>query len=357
MVALGAAGAVVLAVTVVLEPVQRFFTPSNPADTIEGESVGRGLTLIAGFPKDVIPAIMDPTFVTGVEAEKQMRGGDDRIVGLSINGENHAYSIAHLSSHEIVNDTVGGVPVAVTWCPLCFTAMVFERQVGDSELTFGVSGSLILNSRVMFDRQTDSLWSQFLGEAVKGPLEGERLALVPSQLTRWGSWIEEFPDTLLLDRRPGRSGFFDGYQTYYDTRDAGVFGETNKDKRLTPKELVIGLDQGQSPVAYAVSDLKDEKVINDTHEGEAIVVTLDPKTTASAAFRREVGSRVLTFSSLDSQTMQDEETGSTWSAQRGVALEGPLAGTELAQLSSFASFWFAWTDFHPDTRLYGDEIP
>ncbi|MEX2598387.1 MAG: DUF3179 domain-containing protein, partial [Dehalococcoidia bacterium] len=248
--------------------------------------------------------------------------------------------------------TVGGEPVAVTWCPLCFTAMVFGREVDGQELTFGVSGNLIMNSLVMYDHQTDSLWSQFLGESVQGPMEGERLGLFSSQLTNWGAWVEQHPDTLLLDRRIGEGGFFDGYQTYYATRDAGIVGETNVDDRLPPKELVVGIDHGQQAKAYAFNSLQAERVLNDSYEGTPIVVVLEPESDATAVFTREAEGRTLTFTPEGDLTMRDLETGSLWSSIQGLALEGPLAGTHLEQVPSFAAFWFAWSDFHPDTALY-----
>lgn len=119
--------------------------------------------MFRSLAKDGIPATFDPEFITVEEAASQMKDGD-LVIGLSINGEHHAYWTAFLGNHEIVNDVVGGVPVAVTWCPLCFTSMVFAREIDGRELTFGVSGMLIMNNLVMDDRQTDTLWSQLIGE-------------------------------------------------------------------------------------------------------------------------------------------------------------------------------------------------
>lgn len=231
--------------------------------------------------------------------------------------------------------------------------MVFARSIGNRELTFGVSGKLIMNAVVMYDHQTGTLWSQFLAEAVSGPLAGTAMQLIPSQLTTWEAWTAQHPDTLLLDRSQGsglRRG--DPYASYYTSGRAGVLGEANDDSRLRGKELVVGLDHGRERVAYSYTDLRAEVVINDTYERQPIVLTFDPIAASAAVFDRSVDGRVLTFDPVDANTMTDRETGSTWSAQQGVASSGPLAGSELVQQPAFVSFWFAWTDFYPQTLLY-----
>ena len=229
--------------------------------------------------------------------------------------------------------------------------MVFARSIEGQELTFGVSGKLIMNAVVLYDHQTETLWSQFLAEGVQGPLTGVRMELLPSQLTTWGAWTAQHPDTLLLDR--GYSLFRnDRYEGYYVSGQAGILGETNRDDRLPTKELVIGLRHGRDVIAYAYRDLASIEVLNDAYDGEPIVVTFDPDSQTAAVFERTVDGRTLTFERGDPTTMRDTETGSLWSAVQGVALDGPLKGTRLAQLPSFVSFWFSWSDFYPRTAVY-----
>ena len=229
--------------------------------------------------------------------------------------------------------------------------MVFARSIEGQELTFGVSGKLIMNAVVLYDHQTETLWSQFLAEGVQGPLTGVRMELLPSQLTTWGAWTAQHPDTLLLDR--GYSLFRnDRYEGYYVSGQAGILGETNRDDRLPTKELVIGLRHGRDVIAYAYRDLASIEVLNDAYDGEPIVVTFDPDSQAAAVFELTVDGRTLTFERGDPTTMRDTETGSLWSAVQGVALDGPLKGTRLAQLPSFVSFWFSWSDFYPRTAVY-----
>ena len=232
--------------------------------------------------------------------------------------------------------------------------MVFARSIEGQELTFGVSGKLIMNAVVLYDHQTETLWSQFLAEAVQGPLTGVRMELLPSQLTTWGAWTAQHPDTLLLDH--GFSLFRnDRYEGYYTSGRAGILGERNRDDRLSTKELVVGLRHGNDVIAYAYRDLADVSVLNDTYDGGPIVVSFDPESRASAVFDRTVDGQTLTFERGDrgdGTTMRDAETGSLWSAAQGVALSGPLEGMALAQLPSFVSFWFSWSDFYPQTTVY-----
>ena len=230
--------------------------------------------------------------------------------------------------------------------------MVFARNLGGQELTFGVSGKLIMNAVVLYDHQTETLWSQFLAEGVQGPMTGVRMELLPSQLTTWGAWTAQYPDTLLLDR--AGFGLFrnDQYEGYYRSGRAGILGEQNKDDRLPTKELVVGLRHGHDVVAYAYRDLAIQLVLNDTYDGEPIVLTFDPDSRAAAVFDRTVDGDTLTFRRGDGTTMRDEQTGSGWSTTQGVALSGPLEGTQLRQLPSFVSFWFAWSDFYPGTTVY-----
>ncbi len=232
--------------------------------------------------------------------------------------------------------------------------MVFAREVAGRELTFGVSGKLIRNAVVMYDHQTDTFWSQFLQEAVEGELAGERLELIPAPLTTWAAWVERHPDTKLLDRRFGRGSGDDPYRSYYQSGSAGILGEAVPDDRLPTKTLVVGLDWGDQARAYGFRALAEEQIVNDSYSGREIVVTLDPQAGTQAVFDRTLADgRVLSFTPVGNLEMRDTQTGSTWTRVSGVAKDGELAGTRLTQLASFVSFWFAWTDFHPDTGLYG----
>jgi hypothetical protein len=179
------------------------------------------------------------------------------------------------------------------------------------------------------------------------------MELLSSQLTTWGAWLEQHPDTKLLDRSIGRGAGRDPYTSYYNSNSAGVLGESVRDGRLPRKEIIIGLDHGQQRIAYGFSDLKDVLVVNDIYDQAPVVIAHDPLGEAAAAFSRTLDDgRTLTFETVDRVTMRDVETGTTWSSIRGEALNGELAGSQLEQLPSFVAFWFSWTDFYPGTDLY-----
>ncbi len=218
------------------------------------------------------------------------------------------------------------------------------------ELTFGVSGKLIMNALVMYDRQTETLWSQFLGQAVEGQLAGESLEFVASQLVLWSVWKAEHPDTLVLDTK---GGVFDQYSGYYTGPYSGVIGQSNNDDRLAGKELVVGLVGEEGERAYAHSDLSEVHVLNDNFEGRDIVVAQDRTRGTTGVFDRALDGRLLTFDEGPGQPeMTDEETGTVWSKLTGIAASGPLAGRKLTPVLYFNTFWFAWTDFYPETELF-----
>ena len=230
---------------------------------------------------------------------------------------------------------------------------MYDREVEGKEFTFGVSGKLIRNVLVMYDRETNSYWSQLLGEAVDGEMVGAKLTFLPSWLMTWEEWKKRHPDTIALDKN-GRRGSRDTYDSYYASESAGVIGRSNLDDRLQTKEFVIGVELADTAVAYPFSVLNEQPLVNDSVAGHDLLVTLDVKGGAGAVFNRTVDGQTLTFSQNEDQTtMVDAETGSTWDRMTGKAIDGPLSGSELERMKSVASFWFGWVDFHPDTIVYG----
>ncbi|VAW34334.1 hypothetical protein MNBD_CHLOROFLEXI01-2965 [hydrothermal vent metagenome] len=230
---------------------------------------------------------------------------------------------------------------------------MYSREINGEEYTFGVSGKLIRNVLVMYDRQTESYWSQLLGEAVEGELVGTKLTFEPSWMMSWAQWQALHPDTIALDKL-GRRGGRDTYDSYYSSNQTGVIPETITDNRLDVKEFVAGVELNDAIIAYPFRTLNDEPVVNDTVGDEAVLVTFDAETAVSTAFSREVDGQTLTFTATDTPfVIQDNETDTTWDALTGVALEGSLAGSQLTRYKSTGSFWFGWKDIHPDTLLYG----
>jgi hypothetical protein len=232
---------------------------------------------------------------------------------------------------------------------------VYSREINGEEYTFGVSGRLIRNVLVMYDRQTQSYWSQLLGEAVDGELVGSKLTFVPSWMMSWAQWQELHPDTLALDKQ-GRRGSRDSYDGYYASNRTGVIPETIQDDRLYVKEFVNGVELADAVVAYPFSTLNEQPVVNDQVGDETVLVWFDAETAVSVAYSRVVDGQTLTFAATDRpHIIQDNETGTAWDAISGIALDGPLAGSQLIRLKSTTSFWFGWKDIHPDTLLFGSD--
>jgi len=222
------------------------------------------------------------------------------------------------------------------------------REINGLEHTFGVSGKLIMNALVMYDQQTGTLWSQFLGQAVRGDLLGESLEPIPLTMTTWERWVEEHPDTLALDKI---NGFYtsDSYESYYrNNLAAGVIGQSNSYNRLSNKDLVLGVGFDEGAKAYPFEVLARDRVVNDEILGEPSVVCFDNTADTAFAFISTVNDQELTFDLAredERDFLIDRETGSKWIAFTGTAFEGPLEGLNLEQVHSTVSFWFAWTDF------------
>ena len=219
-------------------------------------------------------------------------------------------------------------------------------------LTFGVSGKLIRNSLVMFDRQTGTLWSHLTGEGLVGPLAGQQLRQVLSEQTSWGRWRAEHPRTLMLEVDPSDVRF-DPYQAYYGAPDPGVVGRKRTDDRLPVKEKVIGVRLGGEVKAYSFTALARDRVVNDSVGGVPLVVIFDGLSQSGAVYRRDPGGKLLTFAPGSvAFSMLDDESGSTWDGLSGKATSGPAMGTDLEQVPITYGFWFGWADFYPNTRVY-----
>ena len=232
--------------------------------------------------------------------------------------------------------------------------MVYARTVNGQELTFGVSGMLLKNALVMYDHQTSSLWSQFLGEAIDGPFDGMRLELLSAQVTTWERWKQEHPSTTAIDKR----GFPPmGTQSFFFA-PGGIDPFGASEIGLNSHDLVLGL-VGRTNRAYPLRYLQESSVVNDRFDNRHIVITYDG-IAGARVYARSVDGAVLTFRAVidgDGQAslMRDNETNSLWRSATGVAIDGPLTGTHLPPLPSHLSFWFAWNDYYPNAELYSPD--
>jgi hypothetical protein len=324
--------------------------------------------IIGGGPgKDGIPAIDEPKFLSADRADWLVER--EPVIAIGIGDEWRAYPIQILIWHEIVNDVVADVPVVITFCPLCHTAIAFDRTLDGRVLDFGTTGNLRHSDLVMYDRQTESWWQQATGRAIVGELTGTQLELMPVQLISWGQFVEAHPDGAVLSRDTGHPRDYDrNPYPGYDVVDSDPFlleDKTLIDGRLSPKVRILGVVIGDEAAAYPFPFLAEHPVVNDEVGGEPIVVVwtdgaasgLGGPTVAGGeivgaanAFSREVDGRTLTFET-DAGLIRDVETGSTWTFE-GRAASGELEGTRLELLVSDSPFWFAWAVFRSDTRIW-----
>lgn len=333
-----------------------------------------------GVPRNAIPALDHPATESIGEAATWL---DDRepVIAVFVGSEARAYPLQVLTWHEIANDEIGGVPVAVTFCPLCNAALVFDRRVHGEVVDFGVSGLLRHSDLIMYDRQTQSLWQQLEGTAVVGALTGTPLRLMASLLVSWSDFKAAFPNGDVLSRPTERARAYGAnpYEGYDQTRPFLFRGDP--DPRLSPTERVVAVENGGNVAAYPFNALKAAGTVNDDVGGRPIVVfwkeglasALD---TAEISRGRDVGSAgvfdrrtellisaptavdpiTLTFTLSSDRTFVDVETGSTWSIF-GRAVAGPLSGAELQLVPHGTQFWFAWAAFRPETRVWSARDP
>lgn len=285
--------------------------PLKNGFALDGALIPAHSILPGGPPRDGIPAIDAPEFIRADRAD-YLRG-NDRVLGLRRHGIARAYPIAILNWHEIVNDRVDGEPIALTYCPLCGSGVAYLARAHDRTLKFGVSGLLYNSDVLLYDRQTESLWSQMLAQAVSGPLKGQRLVTIPIVHTTWADWKARYPDTTVLSRDTGyRRDYTRDPYADYEKRAALLFPVAATDARFHPKAQVIGLEIEGHYKAYPFSEL--ERIggdVRDTVAGHEVTVRFDPQ----------------------------NRTASVYDAS------GEL-------LPTITAYWFAWYAFHPGTGVY-----
>jgi hypothetical protein len=321
-----------------------------------------------GPPPDGIPPIDEPRFES-IESADAWIEDVEPVIFLDLEGIARAYPLQIMTWHEIVNDQVGNTPVAVTFCPLCNTALVFMRPtIAGETLTFGTSGNLRNSDLVMWDRQTESWWQQFSGEAIVGDLTGTKLEFLPSAIVSWADFKANHPDgeVLSIDTGFNRSYGRNPYSGYDDVNSYPFLFTGEVDGRLPAMARVVGvlLNDGQGK-AFSRSILQEELVLNEIVGDTKIVIFWKPGTasaldTGQIASGRDVGTTAvylaelegmeLTFKPGINDTFIDQETGTTWDVF-GNALSGPQEGSQLTPIPHHDTFWFAWGAFVPESDL------
>jgi hypothetical protein len=319
-----------------------------------------------GPPKDGIPAIFTPKFETQTEASDWL---DDKepVIALEIEEEAKAYPLSILIWHEIANDNVGGMPVLVSFCPLCYSAIVYNRRVNGIEPHFGVSGLLRHSDMIMYDNATESYWQQFTGDAIVGDMVGATLELIPSQIISFKQFKDAYPNGVVLSKETGYTRKY-GMNPYvgYDDIDQKPFLYRNDiDERLPPNEKVIAIMIDDVYKAYPYSITTEEHIIMDdvgsvkiaVFHGEGAVSALDDQIISyskevgsTGVFNRVLDDKTLTFK-YDNGYFYDKETGSKWNIT-GNAIDGTYRGKRLGRIKHGDYFAFAWFVFRPETEIY-----
>lgn len=340
--------------------------PRNPdfQALVDIDGIRRG-----GPPPEGISTIDNPSFQIASEVESLVEA--EPVVGVAINGDTRAYPLRILTRHELVNDTVGGMPVTVSYCPLCNSGVIYDRRVADRVLDFGTSGSLYQSSLVMYDRQTQSLWTHFDGRAVVGYLAGAQLDFYPVQIIAWNEWRQDNPDGQVLIGEAGGLALdaygrnpYVGYETSESLLSPSFQSEAI-DERLPRKERVIGLRNAEGEaVAIRHSHLREAKVVELTFNGLPLVVWNLPGATSAidtgvvyegqdvgttGVFSALLDDIALTFEPAEGG-FRDRETNSLWSVT-GKAIGGIYEGTQLTPQEFLDTFWFAWSTFNKSTTI------
>ncbi len=287
--------------------------------------------------RDAIQPIYDPSLTTPDNINLKPH---EMVLAVEINGDARAYPIEPLVSYEIVNDVVGGVPVAITWCPLCYSGLVFERVWEGQTLTLGVQGALYKGAQTWWDHETGSIWSQVFGEALDGPLDGAQLRPIVASLTPWGSWLKQHPTTLVLKQRL-------------------PVGAPNSAFHIQsqPKDIwVIGVDVDGAAAGFYFDETARLGVQQAVVGGTPVVAFADGGSRIVRTYEARVNGRQLTFDT-EGDELIDRETGSRWNALSGTAISGSLVGQTLTPVPYFSIWdWALRLHYGKDTPIYPTEL-
>jgi hypothetical protein len=327
-----------------MDPELRRFLDSERPSRIRVELIQWG-----GVKVDGIPALQNPRFLAAAEATYLT--ADEPVFGVEIAGDARAYPLRILDWHEMANDVVGGVSVALTYCTLCGAGVLYDARAADGRtFTFGSSGFLYESNKLMFDRQTDTLWNQLTGEPVNGPLAESGIALkrLPVVVTSWARWRQEHPQTRVLDIATGYDRDYTPGKAYgkYFASPELMFPVWNRSKALPDKAWIFALLLGGAPKAYPLDALARQRVVDDTLGGTPVVLLADSggrevRAYERGAFRFAPGADPLT---------PVDQTGRPFRVTEA-ALLGP-AGESLPRLPGHLAYWFGWFSFYPRTAIY-----
>ena len=327
-----------------IDPNFQVFLSRGVAHEIRLEEITWG-----GVVKDGIPALINPRHIAPDEADYLTDG--ELVFGVEINGDARAYPLRIMDWHEMFNDVVGGVPVALAYCTLCASGILFETQLepGAEPTIFGSSGFLYRSNKLMYDQDTHSLWNQFTGRPVVGPLTGSgvELEVRPVAITTWGKWRTRHPDTKVLsletgfvrDYEPGRP-----YGQYFASPDL-MFPVAVADDSLKPKDYVFALRDGAHEKAWPLSAFVDQPVLNDRVGARDVVLIGAPESRTVRAYWAEPWD----FAAADDGRLSGD--GTSWRVEEDALVAED--GRRLARLPGHIAYWFAWSGYKPEAPVYG----
>jgi hypothetical protein len=321
-----------------------------------------------GVVVDGIPALDNPVMIPADEAHYLFP--EEPIFGISIHGDARAYPLRILDWHEMANDVVGGVPVSLAYCTLCGAAIAYDGRASNGvTYTFGSSGFLFRSNKLMYDRQTRTLWNQLTGEPVLGDLVDEDLQLdiLPVVITSWEDWKTQHPDTIVVALETGFDRTYIPGAAYgdYFSAEGTMFPVWQRSHLLDDKDQVYALRVEGTPKAYPLEALLLEQVVNDTVGETNLVlvaqrdlITVDGQSMRAGSVTYDAGAEVRAYARDDEiftsgaqvDSLRDAE-GRLWSVTEE-ALIGP-DGQTLARLGGHQAYWFGWYAFFPNTLVYG----
>jgi len=280
---------------------------------------------------------------------------DDKVLAVRIGSEAHAYPIRTMGYHHIVNDTLGNTPIAVTYCTLCHTGLVWNRSLDGRTLYFRLAG-INNGNALMRDEQTNSIWQQSTGQAIFGPLKGKQLTLVHSDELTFALWRKERPSGLVLKPDEQYANEYEDKDwekkvekthTVVDTRKSGI----------APHELMLGITMDGQSRAYPLKSILAASLIQDQVAGVPILIVVGPDKESIRVFKARVTETQMTFLSVPSNSatpgtvMQEAETVSNWNFE-GCAISGMSTGMCLAPVDANKDYWFDWINHHPNTSVF-----
>lgn len=273
---------------------------------------------------------------------------DKLVIGISLNDEAKAYPVQQIGYHHFISDTVGKVPLIVTYCSICRSGRIYSSLIDGQTHTFGLVGVNRFNA-VLRDPGTKSWWQQATGMAIAGPMKGKSLEELPSRQVTLSSWLKTYPKSTIMQPDPG---YINQYKLFADLEGGAFKGAVMQTDSASykAKSLVVGIMNEGKAKAYDWNKLRHKRVVEDSLKGLHVLLTVEKDNVSFHAWNRQLEGHTLQFVKLNDDTqVKDMNTGSTWNLS-GTCIEGALEGKQLEEIQSYQETRQSWNEFHPDTE-------